>query len=605
MFNKKGIAGKVGFGALAFAATVMMNGCDDSYDLNKLGGDVTLFENGVSAPVGDTDKFYLKDFIEENEFLKVDDQGRYMIEYSGQESTSLSFPVIDVPAIAPVFTSTHLDFFESVRSNPELESLISIIETAMGGDFDHYSAIPEVKNPLTGENIPLVVPGVHAQIERSVERFEIDIYDIPEELISVSSIGLGEGAEVEFSLHAEGFPKTIDEITLDFYIHPPVQLHITPVDESIEVVRQDYFHVKHTLPCIDGKLDDKVLFRLEEIVFSEPMERDADGKLAIFAEMDYEGRIDIDSEFDLAGWTPVLDLNVQFAISDFTVDAVDARVQAAIDPISFSQEISGLPEILTQSGNCLDLEYLTFALNINNGTPATLEADFMLQSTFHDETTSGEIGTEKPLVVEANKLQHIVISNDEQYAGQPGYIPRLNEVMYKIPRLLALKANPRIPATDIKLNLNDEFNVAIDYSLAVPIVFGGDFQLSLSGDFGDLGADIAALSENAVEVELAANIVSTLPIDVELNVKPVDANGNVLKGITLTGVPLTVKGNETTPLDIIVSATANNELDKLYTLQYELAGRAAGDSNELRPDQYLQFTDITLSLPQGISVMLK
>ena len=79
MFNKKGIAGKVGFGVLAFAATVMMNGCDDSYDLNKLGGDVTLFENGVSAPVGDTGKFYLKDFIEENEFLKVDDQGRYMV----------------------------------------------------------------------------------------------------------------------------------------------------------------------------------------------------------------------------------------------------------------------------------------------------------------------------------------------------------------------------------------------------------------------------------------------------------------------------------------------------------------------------------------------
>ncbi|MBR2377882.1 MAG: hypothetical protein IKA91_00390, partial [Bacteroidaceae bacterium] len=64
-------------------------------------------------------------------------------------------------------------------------------------------------------------------------------------------------------------------------------------------------------------------------------------------------------------------------------------------------------------------------------------------------------------------------------------------------------------------------------------------------------------------------------------------------------------GNTTTPFDIKIEATENNDLDKLYTLQFELEGTATGNNNELRPDQYLQFTNIVLSLPEGISIKIK
>jgi hypothetical protein len=77
-----------------------------------------------------------------------------------------------------------------------------------------------------------------------------------------------------------------------------------------------------------------------------------------------------------------------------------------------------------------------------------------------------------------------------------------------------------------------------------------------------------------------------------------------LKGLTITGVPLTLKAADTTKLNIVIEAAEENELNKLYTLQYKLSAKASGENNELRSDQYLQFTDITLSLPQGISIML-
>ena len=136
-------------------------------------------------------------------------------------------------------------------------------------------------------------------------------------------------------------------------------------------------------------------------------------------------------------------------------------------------------------------------------------------------------------------------------------------------------------------------------------MFGEDLYLSLSGDFGDLGADIASLTEHAIAVELTADIVNTLPLDVTMSIVPVDAEGNILKGITIEGIPLVIDGDATTPFDIKIKAVENNELDKLYTLQFEIKGAASSENNELRPDQYLQFTNIALSLPEGVSIKIK
>ena len=209
MFKQKDFAKSFGIGLCVLASASLLNGCDEAYDLNNLGGDITIFENGVSAPVGETEKFYLGDFIGENDLLEIDENGRYMISYNGSASTSLSFPSIEVPAMDPEFGKAHLDFYETLRNNPDYSEIVSYIELAAGGSFDHYSSIPEVINPLTGQKIPLMVPEIHAEIPRNLEAFEMDIYDVPEELVSISKITLSDNAAVELSLHAEGLRCTL------------------------------------------------------------------------------------------------------------------------------------------------------------------------------------------------------------------------------------------------------------------------------------------------------------------------------------------------------------------------------------------------------------
>ena len=587
----------IGAGLFLFAS--LMSGCDNSYDLSKLDGDVSLFENGVKAPIGDTEKFYLGDFITESDILAVKD-GRYVIEYSGEAATSLDIPAFQVPTISPNFSSITLDFYESVPS--------SIREALSMLGYQHGDPIPDISgNPILSQmGISLVVPELHTMIEEEHQSFDFTINNIPEQLVNIQNIDLDDDATIVFKLHAEGFPQTLDEVEFEFLIIPPVQMHIDPMDETVYLDDNDHFyHIKHRLPVVNGKLDDEVVFHLNEFHFDPVLERESDGSLNVAADLRYKGRIDIDHSFDLSGWVPVMNLDIALMITECNVETVEGRIQASVDPIAISQSLEGLPDLLTDPTTCIDLENLTIALDIDNGTPASLVADLALESTFHDGTTSGLISTLSPIVIEANKKQTINISNEEQYAGEPGYIPNLNELMYKIPQNLTLSATPSIPPTDVNVELGKTFNVGINYSLNVPVAFGPDFALSLKGDFGNLATDISSITEIVNAVELYADIESALPLTVEMKITPVDAQGNTLKGITLKvngeEAPLTVNANDTTPLHIEIIADSENELHKLYTVRFELNGKAGGESNELRPDQYLQINNIVLGLPNGIT----
>jgi hypothetical protein len=156
----------------------------------------------------------------------------------------------------------------------------------------------------------------------------------------------------------------------------------------------------------------------------------------------------------------------------------------------------------------------------------------------------------------------------------------------------------------MKLSLNQTFNVDVDYSLNVPISAGKDFNLKLTGDMGDLGGTLKDVAEFVDYVVFKCNINSTLPIDVTLNAIPVDANGSVVKDIVIAGAPITIKSNESTPISLDIKANSDDALLEVYTLKYEIIGSANSDNSALRPDQYIQLSDITLHLPQGVEIDL-
>lgn len=563
----------------------LLQSCDERYDLENISGDVQIFENGISAPVGETTKFYLTDFIEEGDMISVVD-GRYALKYSGAaESVSVDLPEVHVDAINPNLNVIHIDFMESIHDElPEIEELLAQLGYTGG--------------PLP--QIPIEAPDAHATIAESTENFEILVEDVPEEVVNIKSMHPATETIITMSFHAEGFPTTISYVTLDLIMENPKQLDILPVEEDIWRDADGYYHIYHKLPCVNGTLDDAVHFEVESIHFEPALERRPDGTVVIESEMYYKGVIHIDEPFDLSGWTPAFDLKLGYMMDATSIDRMEGCIKADIDPIELEESITGLPDFLSDPGNTLDLQSVGVSLGINNKTPLALDADLELQSTYVDGGKSPLIVTETPIHIDANKDQTLLLTNDAQYAGNVGYIHNLNELVTKVPSSIYMKALAQVPPTDVVVELGGTYSVDVNYELLLPIVFGDKVNLTLETEITGLGGneDILAAADNAL---LYADVVNTLPLDLALEATALDANGKELNYIKILGVT-PIKGNGTTNLclELMIDGDAKS-LAALDRLKLVISGTSE-TGGELRPDQYMQLTNIALELPEGIKV---
>lgn len=564
---------------------LLLQSCDERYNLDNIGGDVHLFENGLSAPIGSTEKFYLGDFVEENEMLVVED-GKYVLQYSGQVSSeAIEVPSFSIDEINPTLTTTHLDFVESLNEVPELSAIIESLGYTGG-------PLPSIPG--------LVAPDAHATIAEKIEYFDYTIEGIPAEVINIQSITPGENTLITLSLHAEGFPKTITHLTFEFILTPPAQMKIVPVEQDIWCDVDGKFHIEHDLPCIDGKLDDEVHFRLDALEFNPPVERSDKGTISIESELHYEGKVHINEPFDLGGWTPAIDLNVHFVSAPTTVNSFAACMQASIEPLAIQQSLSGMPEILNNPNICLDLQSVNLTFDINNKTPLAFESTFEMQSTFNDGSVSPLITIDEPLHVEANTLQTLVLTNDEAYVGTPGYVSGLNELVKRVPRDFSLTAVPSIPPTDIEMTIGDEYSVEVDYKMSLPILFGDEVNLELEAQIDGLNGN-GELLTIAREVILYADIESTLPLDLTMEAVAYDINGNVMNNVRIEGLPV-VRAKAITPMELNISVVGEKEtLDKFDKILLTIKGTSE-NGGELAPTQYLQFNKIALNLPNGVGI---
>lgn len=578
----KSLCAGVGFVAIAS----LMTGCDDSYDLNKMNGTIGLFENGVSAPLGNTKQFYLNDFLNDsNGLLIIDEQGRYAMEYSGKSSTKLDIPAVKIPEVEVKSIVSELNFYNSLPGETK-----SYLEST---GYTPGEILPDMSNHK--------VDGVHSPIEDTYEPFSIVVEDIPEQVIRINSLIPDDKPIFRLDFHAEGLPKDLDSLRFEFIIHTPVELHLDPLDDDVYLDNQDYYHVEHKLPCIDGKLDDHIEFWVLNYEFESGLECDNEQTITINSDIRFKGAIHLDHACDLSGWDPTLDLTTTYQMGNAYLKKVDGTITANIDPINLTEKLNGMPEILTNPETCLDLEFVSLNVGINNTTPTPITTTLSIISTFYDNTQSA-IRIQEPISINANAKETFTFTNEAQYAGMPGYIPNLSDLVYKMPQFMNIKAEPFIPETQLAIYVDTTYNVDVDYALNVPVSVGTEFDLTLNGNFGSLSSALQDVADFVNVVTLKGEINNTLPLDFSLNVTPVDANGKTITGISIVGVPLTIVANDKTPLLLEIKADTPEAMKKVETLTYEISGSTDSANSTLRPTQYLQISDITLHLPQGVVI---
>lgn len=570
--------------SLITGALCITTGCDDTYDINKISGDMQLFGNGLTAPVGNTTKFYLTDFIDENDILSVHD-GKYAIHFEGNSPTTLSIPAVKIDPITPSFEDASINFLDPIYMLPGMQEALEAAGYTSG-------PLPE---------LGVEISGITASIPEATEPISLNLPDVPAEIISISSMRPASQTYINVILHSDEFPKQITQAKFDFKFKIPQQLIVEPMQSDVTLDEYGNLYISRNVSCNNGSFTEEIPLLINSVSFEPAALRQPDGNIAIETDLVYSGAITITEQFDFSGWDPDLHLSIGVESSEIQITEASACIEKSIDPIEYIYELDDLPDFLQNENTCLDLTSIMINLTVTNNSPGTIETNIKLQSEFIDGSTSGEgIETLQPLRIDPLTSHDIVITNDDAYAGTPGYIPGLEALMYRVPRVIKVYATPRIPASDVTLTFDTEYDLDFNYNINVPITFGNNFNLCYEDTFPDLDLDLSSISDASTSFYLEGDAVSTLPIDLSMNLTPLDSEGNIMEGLVISQ-ETTIRSNATTNFSISIEDRSEGALQYLNAIQFSVSGTAE-NGGTLSPDQYLQFNNLRIVLSDGITI---
>ena len=153
-----------------------------------------------------------------------------------------------------------------------------------------------------------------------------------------------------------------------------------------------------------------------------------------------------------------------------------------------------------------------------------------------------------------------------------------------------------------------EYVLKADYSIGVPAELGKDFKFEFR-DTIDAFPDVAKQVLAYGSVGLGGKIVNGLPLNLNLQVRPIDEDGKAIdlkEGVGVLKIAsCDAKGNPvTTDLDFVISGEGT-DLSKMVAIElYFTADAKDAAGVPLRPDTYVK-AEINAKVPEGVTVDLR
>lgn len=310
--------------------------------------------------------------------------------------------------------------------------------------------------------------------------------------------------------------------------------------------------------------------------------------------------------------------NLDFVTTTRPTDARLLAVTGVVDPkININNttiEINDIPEFLESDQNVLDIENPRISFTVYNGSPVDINLNALLKAFDKDGKVrtvglGNENGTD-PIVIEGERTTTFVVSRRPLNitSGKNIVVEDLGDLIKTIPDHLTFqdvkaKALPDV----VTLTLGKSFEYECDYEAVVPLAFGADLRLHYTHDEGDWDEDLHKYNFNQVQV--TADVVNTLPVNLMPEVKALDRRGREIDDVVVevegTVAAGTIDKPVTSPLKILLRSNADNlaELDGVRLI-FDGTTDAAHVGENLNKQQSLEFNNIIVKIIGGVTVDL-
>lgn len=289
---------------------------------------------------------------------------------------------------------------------------------------------------------------------------------------------------------------------------------------------------------------------------------------------------------------------------------VDPKI--TIDTTSFS--INDIPDFLSDDENHLDIENPQVYFTVENNSPLTLDVNGTLRS-IKDGATIANVGLgaangTAPITVRPLATTVIVISRRPVGGNHLNVVvPTLGTILETIPDEIVFEdVTCKAEQKDVTFSLGETYTYSADYEAVIPLAFGADMRLHYTDKVDDWDSeDLDKYNFNKVEV--TADAINTLPLDMTPEVYAIDRNGNDIADVTATIEGVVGAGSITAPtttaLKITLQSSAAN-LGKLNGIRLVFDAVSAPDyvGTTLNKAQSLRFDNIKVQIIGGVTVDL-
>ena len=567
-----------GIGCLALASCLLSACVDDKYDVNDM--DMTIGSTSdLALPSLSTDSILLKNIMDlgEDDIIKVKD-GEFRLVTSGQAN----------------MTETEVN--EITISKPDIEAVHTNVQLNTNGNPARYRAVAGVPDETFAYTIT----------EQNKAFFEVNETSnvISEDLVDVDAVAFKEGIVLKSTLNLT-FSNGGDFIKK---IHLQNLSLSTPRDLSFEKAELTYTQngqsrtnqvsISDGLVSISGE-NDVVVDAGKPVYLAltlDMAEVNGNGisfvnkKIEINSLFKFNGTFAIKSEEfeDLSaaqlqqiqdnGIASVIPQEVAFdivsAFSDnISVVRVDAIAQKAVsepEPIV----LDNMPNFLKDESVKIVLNNPPFIIEWNNPFPAgsvvnpdatAAAGNLTIESIKGDEVIARKLATlsgipsgKSILVLADAPASAEVPARYASYNRINVVVENLNELLMTIPDKICINFAPVTIA--LKDLVPGQYNTQVDYCVDTPLEFLGGSKL-IYEDVEDVEDDMDDASDfDAKAIEIQANVVTNLPMDLTLSVDALDRSGRSLKGGVIDVNDVVVgahKGDisETTTQAVVINIT--------------------------------------------------
>lgn len=524
---------------------VFFTGCvDKDYD-KEIDMNVTIAENGISIPIGETDRFTLSKLISTDDNLKINNDSIYYISESTETSTEFAAmrSVIIDPSngLTPDIEPTEIPLSEEIAA-------------AVEAGITYDATIPL----LLSADVP--IDPSNLIVSEDVKRIDTIMFDAPKQAVLTFTT----------ELFATQGPANYTLSLSDMEIAFPEMLILSASGNIGDATLTDSddngnpLHVKDHKLTIPHKKAESGTFSITLDIYGlcggdiqpdgsnnfELIPNNGENILNILNNrFTLDGNASVDIALNGPGTTLAQQPQVRtdFAIEELEITRLTGIIDASAQE-TFSIELGSMPDFL--EGNDITLDLANPYIRFSATNPMGIPVNASLSVTPKNE--NGESITSEPIVISpiyieeatydrANqamipKENNLYISqkapttdwvdadkktfwyNDTLYTWVQGDLPALLDSQIPASIEAILSAQTDNESVHIALLNNQSSLVHADCDITVPLEFGENFAINFSeieGGIDDIFKDLTMK-----EAAIIANYATTLPLNLEFTLSP-------------------------------------------------------------------------------------